>query len=119
VAFQGTGSSCPAGKEGAGVVALRITGGPQPSMQTAWCAKLLGFQEGAVVTTSDDAADPIVWIVGAEYDDKLHGFRGDTGQEVFTGDALPGLRHFVTILAAAGRLYVAGDGEVFAFGLPR
>jgi hypothetical protein len=117
VAFQATGSSCPAGKEGAGVMALRITGGPQPSMQTAWCAKLLGFQEGAVVTTSDDAADPIVWIVGAEYDDQLHGFRGDNGEVVFTSDPLPGLRHFVTVLAAAGRLYVAGDGRVFAFGL--
>ena len=48
-------------------------------------------------------------------------FRGDTGQEVevFTSNPLPGLRHFVTILAAAGRLYVAGDGQVFAFGLPR
>jgi hypothetical protein len=33
--------------------------------------------------------------------DRLHGFRGDTGQEVFKGDPLPGLRHLVTILAAA------------------
>jgi hypothetical protein len=119
VAFQGTGSSCPTGKEGAGVVALRITGGPQPSMQTAWCAKLSGWQEATIVTTSDDAADPIVWIVGAEADEKLHGFRGDTGQELFKGDPLPGLRHFVAVLPAAGRLYVAGDGQVFAFGLPR
>ena len=46
---------------------------------------------------------------------KLHGFRGDSGQEVFASDPLPGLRHFATILAAAGRLYVAGDGRIFAF----
>jgi hypothetical protein len=119
VAFQGDGSSCPGDKGDSGVVALRISGGPQPSMNMAWCAKMMGSQEGAIVTTSDDTADPIVWIVGAERDEKLHGFRGDTGQEVFTSDPLPGLRHFVTILAAAGRLYVAGDGQVFAFGLPR
>ena len=119
VAFQAHGLSCPSGFENGGVVALRITGGPQPSMQTAWCAKLLGFQEGAIVTTSDDAADPIVWIVGAEEDDELHGFRGDKGEVVFTSDPLPGLRHFVTVLAAAGRLYVAGDGRIFAFGLAR
>ena len=119
VTFQARGSSCPGGEEDRGVVTLRISGEPQPSMHTAWCAKLLGSQEGAIVTTSDDTADPIVWIVGAEGDEKLHGFRGDTGQELFTGDPLPGLRHFVTILAAAGRLYVAGDGQVFAFGLPR
>ncbi|MFZ0038708.1 MAG: hypothetical protein WAK91_14865 [Candidatus Acidiferrales bacterium] len=76
-------------------------------------------QGAPIVTTSDDTADPIVWVVGAEGDEKLHGFRGDTGQEVFTSDALPGLRHFVTVLAAAGRLYVASDGRIFAFGLPR
>ena len=60
-------------------------------------------------------ADPIVWIVGAEGDQELHGFRGDTGQEIFTSEKLDGLRHFVTILAAAGRLYLAGDGQLFAF----
>ncbi len=99
-------------------MALRISGGPQPSLHTAWCANLDG-QGAPIVTTSDDTADPIIWIVGAEGDEKLHGFRGDTGEALFTGDPLPGLRHFVTILAAAGRLYVAGDGQVFAFGLPR
>jgi hypothetical protein len=118
VVFNAPGLSCPNGDDtDRGVVALRISGGPQPSMHTAWCAKLQGFQEGTIVTTSNDTADPIVWIVGAEFDDQLHGFRGDTGQEVFKGDPLPGLRHFVTVLAAAGRLYVAGDGQVFAFGL--
>jgi hypothetical protein len=117
VAFQANGSSCPTGIRDEGVVALRISGGPEPAMHTAWCAKLLGFAEGAMVTTSDDEAAPIVWIVGAEGDERLHGFRGDTGQEVFKGDPLPGLRHFVTILAAAGRLYVAGDGRISAFGL--
>lgn len=88
-------------------------------MQTAWCAKLQGYAEAAIVTTSNDTADPIVWIVGAERDEKLHGFRGDTGREVFTSDPLPELRHFVTVLAAAGRLYLAGDGRIFAFGLAR
>jgi hypothetical protein len=29
------------------------------------------------------------------------------------------LRHLVTILAAAGRFYIAGDGRIFAFELPR
>ena len=117
VAFQGNGSSCPDGEGHGGVVALRISGGPQPSIHTAWCAKLLALAEGATVTTSDDQADPIVWIVGADFDDKLHGFRGDTGKEVFTSEPLNGLRHFVTVLAAAGRLYVAGDGRIFAFDI--
>jgi hypothetical protein len=30
-----------------------------------------------------------------------------------------GLRHFATILVAAGRFYIAGDGRIFAFELPQ
>jgi hypothetical protein len=118
VAFRVGGPICPVKIQDDALVALRISGGPQPSLHTAWCANLNG-QGAPIVTTSDDEADPIIWIVGAEGDEKLHGFRGDTGEALFTGEPLPGLRHFVTILAAAGRLYVAGDGQVFAFGLPR
>jgi len=69
-----------------------------------------------MIVSDNDAADPIVWI-GAERDEKLHDFRGDAGQEVFTSDPLPGLRHFATVLAAVGRLYVAGDGRISVFGL--
>jgi hypothetical protein len=29
------------------------------------------------------------------------------------------LRHFATILVAAGRFYIAGDGRIFAFELPQ
>jgi PQQ-like domain len=116
VAVRADDPFCPGESLDAALVALRISGGPQPAMHRAWCAKLDG-RGAPIVTTSDDTADPIVWIVGAEGDNRLHGFRGDTGQALFTGDELPGLRRFVTILAAAGRLYVAGDGQVFAFSL--
>jgi hypothetical protein len=116
VAFASFTSTFPgAAVAGGAVTALRISGGAQPAIKTAWRANLYGL--GApIVTTSDASADPIVWIVGAEGDQKLHGFRGDTGQEVFTSAKLDGLRHYVTILAAAGRLYFAGDGQIFAFG---
>jgi hypothetical protein len=57
--------------------------------------------------------------VGAEGDDRLHGFRGDNGQELYggssSGDGVSGLRHFVTILVAGGHFYIAGDGRIFAF----
>lgn len=119
VAFQGAGAGCPnQGGGRSGVVALAIAGTPAPSVRVAWCASLDGA--GApVVTTSAGNADPIVWITGAEGDDRLHGFRGDTGEELFSGggaaETMRGLRHFGTILVADGRLYVAGDGEVYAF----
>ncbi|MFZ0208888.1 MAG: hypothetical protein WAL59_22735 [Roseiarcus sp.] len=116
VAFQATSSSCPGGIFEGGVVALRVSGGAPPAIHTLWCGKVNGHG-ATIVTTSDDTADPIVWIVGAEGDERLHGFRGEDGQALFSSDPLDGLRHYVTILAAAGRLYFAGDGQVFAFGL--
>jgi hypothetical protein len=58
-------------------------------------------------------------MVGAGGDNRLHGFRADTGDPVFTGggatDAMVGLRHFVTILAADRRLFIAGDDRIYAF----
>ena len=82
----------------------------------AWCASMLG--KGApIVTTSDGTANPIVWAVGAEGDNLLHGFNGSTGQSVFTdtAPAMSGLHHFVTILATPRRFYIGGDNTVYAY----
>jgi hypothetical protein len=87
-------------------------------ISSAWCGSVDG-RGSAIVTTTDGGLNPIVWIAGAEGDNRLHGFRGDTGEPVFTGggprDVMQGLRHFVTILAADGRLFVAADGRIYAF----
>jgi hypothetical protein len=105
-----------------GVGALAITADPGHRLYPAWCARLDG-RGAPIVTTTDGSSEPIVWAVGAEGDNRLHGFRGDTGKEIDTAngprDGMTGLRHFATILAAAGRFYVAGDGRVFAFALPQ
>jgi len=112
VAFQGRGAHCPAGQRG-DLTVLRITGTP-PAIATAWCGMMSGA--GApIVTTSDGRSDPVVWITGAEGDNRLHGFRGDTGEPLFTGQPLAGLRHFGTPLAAAGKLFVGADNRVYAF----
>jgi len=93
---------------------LQIRAGPPPSLATAWCGAFRG--EGApIVTTTDGRSNPTVWILGAEGDAKLHGYRGDTGEPLFTSEAMTGLRHFQTLLAAAGRLYVGADGRLYAF----
>jgi hypothetical protein len=116
VAFQGRPAFCPQGARGAGLAALRISKARQADISTVWCTPFDG-RGAPMVTTADGAADPIVWVVGAEGDDRLHGFRGDTGQPVFDGrERMAGLRRFATVLAAEGRLYVAGDGRVYAFG---
>lgn len=115
VALHATGAQCPAAKRGGGLLVLKIGTRPQPGVSTAWCGAVRGA--GApIVTTTDGHSNPIVWMLGAEGDNRLHGFRGDTGESLFTGPALSGLRHFQTLIATEDRLYVAADGAVYAFG---
>jgi hypothetical protein len=118
VALQGPGANCPTARGGANLTVLHVRAGSPPSLDTAWCGAFKG--EGSpIVTTTDGRANPIVWIVGAEGDELLHGYRGDTGEPLFTGggsgNAMTGLRHFQTLLAAGGRLYVGADGRIYAF----
>lgn len=117
VAFQGRGARCPSRAINGDLTVLKIAGGPKPSIATAWCAGVRGAGS-PIVTTSDGHSDPIVWMVGAEGDNRLHGFRGDTGEPLFdaaAGPTMSGLRHFQTLIATKGRLYVAADRRVYAF----
>jgi hypothetical protein len=112
IAFGGDGSDCP--NEQGSLTVLKISANDRPRISTAWCGSVSGF--GApIVTTTDGHANPIVWILGAEGDEQLHGFRGDTGQPLFRSERLRGLRHFQSLIAAHNHLYVAADGRVFAF----
>ena len=118
VAFQGSGARCPDSRRPGALTVLQIRAGSPPTLVTGWCGALRG--EGSpIVTTTDGHANPIVWILGAEGDDRLHGYRGDTGEALFDGggpgDAMTGLRHFQDLLAAGGRLYVGADGRLYAF----
>jgi hypothetical protein len=116
VAFQGSGARCPAGPRG-DLTVLRLGAGLPPQIATAWCGAMRGA--GApIVTTIDGMAEPIVWMLGAEGDNRLHGFRGDTGETLLSSQPLAGLRHFQTLIAADNRLYVGADGRLYAFALP-
>src|SRR5258706_440253 len=116
VAFQGAGAHCPAGQRG-DLTALKIAAGAAHMVETAWCGAVSGA--GApIVTTTDGASNPIVWMLGAEGDNRLHGFRGDTGERLFTGPPPAGPRHFQTLIAADDRLFVGADGRLYAFALP-
>ena len=114
VAFQGPGTRCPSSNQANGLTVLKISGGSPPTLTTAWCGAVRG-EGSAIVTTTDGHSNPIVWIVGAEGDNRLHGFRGDTGEPIFTGEAMSGLHHFQTLIASQDRLYVGADGRVYAF----
>jgi hypothetical protein len=113
VAFQAPGAHCPGSGRGE-LTVLKITGSAPPRMSTAWCGDLRG-RGSAIVTTTDGHSDPIVWILGAEGDNRLHAFRGDTGQPIFTSEPLAGLRRFQAPIATQDRLYVGADGRIYAF----
>ena len=113
VAFQAPGARCPKGG-GDGLTVLQIKAGAPPTMTTAWCGAMRG-RGSAMVTTTDGHSDPVVWMLGAEGDNRLHGFKGDTGEELFTSEPLSGLRRFQTLIATQDRLYIGADGRVYAF----
>jgi outer membrane protein assembly factor BamB len=106
---NGAGLNCG----GSSLSMLDITSGATP-IREAWCASLNGA--GApIITTTNGSANPLVWVVGAEGDNELHGFDALTGKAVFSGGAMSGLRHFQTLIAANNHLYVAGGGTLYAF----
>ncbi len=114
VAVRGRGLDCPGGVRGE-LLARRIRPGAPPSFATAWC----GAQEGRgspIATSSGGARDAIVWSVGAEGDEKLRAFDGETGAVLFESPALSSVRRYQTPIAAGGRIYVAANGRLYAFG---
>jgi hypothetical protein len=115
VALQGRGAQCPPGKQAPGLVVLRIRAAPSTGIETAWCGALSG-NGSPIVTTTDGGANPLVLVVGAEGDNRLHVFDGDTGEIVAEpAEAMRGLHHFQTLIVTEDRLYVAADGTVYAF----
>jgi len=68
-----------------------------------------------MVTITDGRSSPIVWILGAEGYKRLHAFRGDTGDALFTSEPLTGPHHFQTLIATQYRLCVGADGRIYAF----
>jgi hypothetical protein len=118
VALHAQAARCPSrppdGGSGNELVVLRIGAGSPPHLSTAWCGGVRGAGS-PIVTTSDGHSDPIVWMVGAEGDNRLHAFRGDTGEPLGASQTLTGLRHFQTLIAAGDRLNVGADGRIYAF----
>jgi len=116
VVFKGNGVACPAGESG-DLTAVRLTPTSPPGAVTAWCAAQNGLGS-PMVTTTDGSSEAIVWSLGAEGDERLHGFDGDTGAVVYagggSGDVLGTVRRYHTPILAKGRIFVGVDGAVRA-----
>lgn len=67
-----------------------------------------------ITTTTDGHSNPIVWVLGAEGDNRLHAFRGDTGAPLFSSEPLSDLRRYQTLIVAQNRLYVSADDHIYA-----
>lgn len=113
VAFTSLGSSHCSGNN---ITMLNVTARGSTPITFAWC-KALNGRGAPIITTTDGSAHPIVWVVGAEGDNELHGFDANSGRAVFSGSgtAMAGLHHFETILATPTRFYVGADSRVYAF----
>ncbi|MDE8344374.1 MAG: hypothetical protein POG24_11225, partial [Acidocella sp.] len=102
-----------------GVVALRVRGPnrPGPAIETAWCHRIDG-RGAPVVTQSGRGMQPVVWIFGAEGDERLRAFDGVTGAVLYVSDpTLAPVPHFSTPLIAEHRLYLPAKNTVLAFTL--
>lgn len=101
--------------------ALGITAANPPAISNAWNAVENG-SGSPFVTTTDGTNHFIVWGIGSEGDQRLHGFDADTGTNIFTGgganELMTGTRRYNTGIVARGRIYVANDNKVYAFKVP-
>jgi len=116
VALEVEGVNCPTKTPGKGLLVLKIRVDPAPAITTAWCGSVASIHGSPIVTTTDGRSNPIVFAIGAQGDSRLYAFRGDTGELLASPrDRVPGLKNFETLIAADGRLFVAGEGRLYAF----
>jgi len=109
--------------------AFRITPTNPPAIASGWNVNRgSGGCGSPFVTSTDGNNNMIVWVVGTEDhatggDQRLHGYDGDSGAVVYDGggpNELMAETHYysTTGIVARGRIYVAGDNKVYAFGVP-
>ena len=101
--------------------AFRINPTNPPTITIAWNVSQSG-RGSPFVTSTDGVHNVIVWVVGTEGDQRLHGYSGDTGAVIYGGgganELMTGTHRFNTGIAARGRIYFAADNKVYAFILP-
>ena len=106
---------------GGSLRAYKITPTTPPTIVSAWSVNQNG-QGSPWVTTTDGTNNAIVWVVGAQGDQRLHGYNGDTGVEIYAGgganELMTGTRRWNSGIVARGSIYVANDNKVYAFRVP-
>ena len=101
------GVGCPNGTTG-DLVAVKLDPTAAHKMSVAWCAASGGIGS-PIITSSDGTSDGLVWVFGAEGDNKLHAFHLADGTVAGTSGVLPlktgaAVRHFSTLAEVKGRI---------------
>jgi hypothetical protein len=105
------GASCQKGSGNLAVVALSATG----QLTEPWCDNNQGNGSPSI-TSSDGTHDILVWTVGAESSNQLHAWELATGKPVVVGsDPMSNVRRYTTPIFVHGRVFAAGDGQLYAF----
>ena len=103
------------------VSAYKITATNPPTIVPAWSVSQTG-KGSPWVTTTDGTNNAIVWVVGAEGDQRLHGYNGDTGAVIYAGggpnELMANTRKWNNGIVARGRIYFAASNKVYAFAVP-
>ena len=101
--------------------AFKINATSPPTITSAWSVSQSGLGS-PFVTSIDGTNNVIVWVVGSEGDQRLHGYNGDTGAVVYAGgganELMTGTRKWNTGIVARGRIYLASDNKIYAFSVP-
>jgi hypothetical protein len=108
-------------RAGGQIKAYRITATNPPAIVSAWNVSQSG-QGSPWVTMTDGTNNAIVWVVGAQGDQRLHGYNGDTGAVIYAGggadELMTGTRKWNSGMVARGSIYVANDNKVYKFNIP-
>jgi hypothetical protein len=106
---------------GGNLYALLIGASSPPTITSEWTAGENG-KGSPFVTSTDGTNNFVVWGIGTQNSERLYGFDGNTGATVFAGgganELMANTRNFNTGIVARGRIYVAGDNQVYAFSAP-
>ena len=95
-------------RTGSGAIsAYKVTATNPPTIVPAWSVNQNG-QGSPWVTTTDGSNNAIVWVVGAQGDQRLHGYNGDTGAVIYAGggndELMTGTRKWNSGIVARGSI---------------
>jgi len=102
------------------IAAYKVTATNPPAITSAWSVSQTG-KGSPWVTTTNGTNNAIVWVVGTEGDQRLHGYDGDTGAIIYAGggpnELMANTHKWNTGIVARGRIYFAADNKVYAFAV--